>query len=215
MRIEVLNKTSDFNTYRAARVKGLFNASNGSEFALTADIPIDGMEWQIGLVTGQSGSGKTSIGKQILGGNKIVDLYAGWPKGLPIVEAIGPDKDFNEVTGALASVGLGDVPAWLRPFSALSNGQQFRAGLARALISGDGDIVIDEFTSVVDRQIAMVGAIDRIGAGRIVKKPQDNRFSTWEPCTDVKDIYRPDLLMIEAGNNSQKTALKYNPVKIP
>ncbi|MBO4233918.1 methionyl-tRNA formyltransferase [Riemerella anatipestifer] len=31
----------------------------------------------------------------------------------------------------------------------------------------------------------------------IIRKPQDKRFSTFEPSTDVKDIYRPDLLMIE------------------
>ncbi|MRM95020.1 methionyl-tRNA formyltransferase [Riemerella anatipestifer] len=31
----------------------------------------------------------------------------------------------------------------------------------------------------------------------IIRKPQDKRFSTFEPSTDVKDIYKPDLLMIE------------------
>ena len=35
------------------------------------------------------------------------------------------------VTGMLSAVGLGDVPAWLRPFNVLSNGEKFRAGLAR------------------------------------------------------------------------------------
>jgi methionyl-tRNA formyltransferase len=36
-----------------------------------------------------------------------------------------------------------------------------------------------------------------INAGIIKKEPQDDRFSTWEPSTDVKDIYRPDALMLE------------------
>jgi hypothetical protein len=62
------------------------------------------------------------------------------------------------VTGALAAVGLGDVPAWLRPFHVLSNGEQFRAGLARLVVDAPERAVIDEFTSVVDRQIAKVGA---------------------------------------------------------
>jgi ABC-type ATPase with predicted acetyltransferase domain len=204
MRVEVLNKTSDFNTYRAARVKSLFNASDGSQFALSADIPIDGMEWQIGLIVGQSGSGKTSIGKQILGGNKIVDLYANWPKDLPIVEAIGPDADFDEVTGALAGVGLGDVPAWLRPFSALSNGQQFRAGLARVLVSGEGNIVIDEFTSVVDRQIAMIGALAfakswRRGGGR--------RCVLISCHYDIIEWLQPDWVFDTNGTFKKKTTL--------
>ena len=75
------------------------------------------------------------------------------------MDCIDGDGEFNDVTGALANVGLGDVPAWLRPFHALSNGQQFRAGLARAICQDSGDIVIDEFTSVVDRQIAKIGAM--------------------------------------------------------
>ena len=39
-------------------------------------------------------------------------------------------------------------------------------------------------------------ALDDIAQGIIKKTPQDARFSTFEPCTDVKDVYRPDLLML-------------------
>ena len=55
-------------------------------------------------------------------------------------------------------MGLGDVPAWLRPFKVLSNGEQFRAGLARLICEAPDKAIIDEFTSVVDRQIAKIGA---------------------------------------------------------
>lgn len=120
---------------------------------------MEGMEWQIGLIVGPSGSGKTSIGKSLFGGGKIVDLYDGWDDDLPIVEAISPSGDFNSVTGALANVGLGDVPSWLRPFKALSNGQQFRAGLARLITDAPDEVIVDEFTSVIDRQIAKIGAM--------------------------------------------------------
>lgn len=40
-------------------------------------------------------------------------------------------------------------------------------------------------------------AIDDISIGTIIKKPQDSSLSTFEPSMDVKDIYKPDLLMIE------------------
>lgn len=159
MIVQVRNKTQDFNGYRSARVKSLFNAERGSEFSLDADIPIEGIDWKIGLIVGPSGSGKTSIGRELFGGGEITDLYAGWPTDMPIVEAISPGGDFNQVTGALASVGLGDVPSWLRPFHALSNGQQFRAGLARVITEAPEEAIIDEFTSVVDRQIAKIGAM--------------------------------------------------------
>jgi methionyl-tRNA formyltransferase len=41
-------------------------------------------------------------------------------------------------------------------------------------------------------------AVSDIIAGRADRTPQDGRYSTWEPSTDVKDIYRPDLLLLEA-----------------
>ena len=36
-----------------------------------------------------------------------------------------------------------------------------------------------------------------ISSGKIVKIPQKKEFSTFEPSTDVKDVFKPDLLMIE------------------
>jgi ABC-type ATPase with predicted acetyltransferase domain len=159
MKIQVHNQCPDYNGYRSARVKSLFNAERGDSFTLSADIDIEDMDWQIGLIVGPSGSGKTSIGRELFGGGKIVDLYADWPTDKPIVEAISPEGDFNSVTAALANVGLGDVPSWLRPFHALSNGQQFRAGLARLITDAPDEIIVDEFTSVIDRQIAKIGAM--------------------------------------------------------
>jgi methionyl-tRNA formyltransferase len=40
-------------------------------------------------------------------------------------------------------------------------------------------------------------AISDICAGKIIRIPQDPRFSTFEPSTDVSDIYKPDRLMLE------------------
>ncbi|WP_264520410.1 hypothetical protein [Flavobacterium sp. N1994] len=140
-------------------MKSLFNAEDGSSFNKEFDIDIDSLEWGIGLIIGASGSGKSSVGRQFFQENKIVDLYEGWDFGKPIVDCILPEGDFNTVTGALAAVGLGDVPSWLRPLNALSNGQQFRAGLARLITEAPDEVVVDEFTSVVDRQIAKIGAM--------------------------------------------------------
>ena len=113
MRIEVQHHCSDFNSYRAARVKSLFNAEKGCDWEKTVELPIENRVWQIGLIVGPSGSGKTSIGSKIFK-EPIYDLYSGWDKNKPIVDCIAPDGDFNTVTGMLSAVGLGDVPAWLR-----------------------------------------------------------------------------------------------------
>ena len=157
MRIRVDNRCDDFDSYRAARVKSLFNAESGANFSLDAELPIEGSDWSIGVVVGPSGSGKTSMGRQVFGTEAIYE--PDWPADRPIVDAIAADGDFNAVTAALATVGLGDVPAWLRPYSVLSNGEKFRATLARLVAEAPQQAVVDEFTSVVDRQIARIGAL--------------------------------------------------------
>lgn len=50
----------------------------------------------------------------------------------------------------------------------------------------------------------MSGVISEVMAGVVKRAPQDGRFSTWEPSTDVKDIYRPDALMIGQGAEKHK-----------
>jgi methionyl-tRNA formyltransferase len=45
-------------------------------------------------------------------------------------------------------------------------------------------------------------AICDIKNGKIIKKKQDDKYSTWEPATDVNDIYRPDSLMLEYNNKT-------------
>lgn len=155
MKISVKHIPPAANSYRACRVQSLFNAEDNS-FEIGADLPIEGKPWKIGVIVGPSGSGKTTIGQRIFGHKAFIE-NAGWGKN-PIIDEIAPEGDFNNVTGALAAVGLGTVPAWLRPYNLLSNGEQFRATLAKILVEAPEIAVLDEFTSVVDRQIAKIAA---------------------------------------------------------
>jgi len=77
MKIEIRNRCSDFDSYRAARVKSLFNAESGCNFNLDAELPIDDGDWRVGLVVGPSGSGKTSIGRAVWGAMR--SATAAWP----------------------------------------------------------------------------------------------------------------------------------------
>jgi ABC-type ATPase with predicted acetyltransferase domain len=189
MKIEVRHSCKNYDSFRAEKVKALFNAETGYEWNHTAELPIEGDDWSIGVIVGPSGSGKSSLGKQVWGADAVYNLAAGWDRDKPIVDCIAPDGDFKAVTGAMASVGLGDVPAWLRPFAVLSNGEQFRAGLARLVVEAPVKVVVDEFTSVVDRQIAKVGAAAFAKAWRRNKGKQVILLSCHY---DVLDWLQPD-----------------------
>ena len=191
-KIEVHNRCSDYDSYRAARVKSLFNAESGCNFDLEAELPADDPSWRIGVIVGPSGSGKSSTGRQFWPDVPIADLSAGWPSDRPIVDAIAPEGDFNAVTAALSAVGLGDVPAWLRPFPVLSVGEKFRAGVARVIADPPQRIVIDEFTSALDRQIARFGALAFAKSWRRLKGGQQCLILTCH--RDILDWIQPDWI---------------------
>jgi len=111
---------------------------------------INNFDWNIGIILGSSGSGKTTILKQL---GKIRSVSFDHKK--PLIS----NFDFlepKEATLVLTSMGLSSVPTWLRPFNILSNGEQYRASLAYLVASAKNDeiILIDEYTSVVDRDVA-------------------------------------------------------------
>lgn len=156
-KIVVERNCEDFCSYRAERVKSLFNAESGANFKIEAEMDLSG-EWQLGVIVGPSGSGKTTLGREVL---PEADIYEpnNWDSTKPIIDCIDENGDFNSVTAALSSVGLGSVPSWLRPYSVLSNGEKFRADLAKIICEKPSHVVIDEFTSVIDRQVAKFGSL--------------------------------------------------------
>lgn len=202
MRVSINHRCSDFNSYRSARVKSLFNVESGCNFSLDVDLPFDDEDWQVGVVVGPSGSGKTSIG-QLIG-----DLYApAWPKNAPIVDAILPKGSFDKAVGALSAVGLGSVPTWLRPFHVLSNGEQFRATLARLVCEAPDLAVVDEFSSVVDRQIAKIGA----GAFSKSWKRTGKKVVLLSCHYDILDWVQPDWVFDTASGEFTRGWLRPRP----
>jgi len=202
MRVEIRHSCAEADSYRANRVKSLFNAESGANFALDADLDIDDAGWRIGVVVGPSGSGKSSLGA------RLGPLYnPRWPKDAPIIDAIAPEGDFGSVTGALSAVGLGSVPAWLRPYSVLSNGERFRATLARLVCDAPKLAVVDEFSSVVDRQIA------RIGAGAFAKawRRTGGQAVLLSCHYDILDWLQPDWVFDTGTGQFQRGLLRRRP----
>lgn len=100
--------------------------------------------WSLGLIVGPSGSGKT----QLLKDNYGITEFPIWNPNKAIVSHF---TDHNIATDCFSAVGLNSVPSWCKPFHVLSNGEQFRANMARML---SNNATFDEFTSVVDRTVA-------------------------------------------------------------
>ena len=201
MKVSIRHSGKNFKSFRAEKIKSLFNAESGHTWELDADLPIEGDNWQIGLIVGPSGSGKTSLGSRLWPGVDIHNLSDGWKNDRPIVDCILPEGKLNNVTGALSAVGLGDVPSWLRPFNALSNGEQYRAGLARLICAPPEKAIVDEFTSVVDRQIAKIGAAAFAKSWRRSKGKQVVLLSCHY---DVIDWLQPDWVFDTATGQVKK-----------
>lgn len=103
--------------------------------------------WHVGVIVGASGTGKSQLLKEF-GGETQVE----WAPDRSIVSHF---DSVDEAIDRLYAVGLNSVPVWRLPYRVLSNGQQFRADLARRL---EPDSVVDEFTSVVDRNVAIAAS---------------------------------------------------------
>lgn len=121
------------------------------------DIPIENEKWGIGLIVGPSGSGKTTLGKRIFGEENYHYGYD-W-KGKHVVDDFPAGFSIEDITRALSHVGFSSPPAWIKPYHVLSNGQKFRADIARTLLDPEKKLIVyDEFTSVVDRKVAQMGS---------------------------------------------------------
>ena len=120
-------------------------------FKVAADVT---EPYSIGLVVGASGSGKTTLVKSIYGKDcfkTLLDL------SLPVIDQFPKQYSYDECATMLAGVGLTAVLCWIRPAFTLSNGQRARAEIALQMARPAGTpIVIDEWTSVVDRTVAKV-----------------------------------------------------------
>lgn len=107
-------------------------------------------DWNIGVIYGSSGSGKTTILKRMGELSKSDFDY-----GKPLISNFDWLEP-KDATLLLTSMGLSSVPTWLRPFHLLSNGEQYRAELAYKVGKAKDNevILVDEYTSVVDRDVA-------------------------------------------------------------
>ena len=138
-------------------------------------------DYGIGVIVGASGTGKSTLLKEFGVSKPLV-----WDSKLAIASHFNSPEDAVE---RLSAAGLMSVPEWVKPFQVLSNGQQFRAGLARSLYTG---AVLDEFTSVVDRNVAKAAST---AMARYVRRNDIKQITIATCHRDVLEFLEPDWVI--------------------
>ena len=126
-----------------------FTWDGSTEFApwaLPDEMPTD---FGLGVIVGASGSGKSTLLREM----GPVTAPPEWSEGRSIASHFESAED---ATSRMIAVGLSSVPVWCKPYHVLSNGEKFRADLARMVSDGAH---IDEFSSVVDRSVAKAASL--------------------------------------------------------
>jgi ABC-type ATPase involved in cell division len=153
----------------------------------------------ITLLTGPSGSGKSSILQAVAErAGPVVRVGADkFPTGRAIVDAISPLAPLATALEILTACGLGEPRLWVRRYDDLSEGERFRAGLARAIGSSlggtvGGPILCDEFATTLHRRMAKAIAynlrklVSRHGLTLVVATSQEDIIEDLQPDQTVK-----------------------------
>jgi ABC-type lipoprotein export system ATPase subunit/GNAT superfamily N-acetyltransferase len=156
--------------------------SEGTEqffpYLMPKDLP---KSFGIGVIVGASGTGKSTLLKTFGEPEKFI-----WEKNKSIASHFETPQKANE---KFAAAGLMSVPDWIKPFQVLSNGQKFRAELARSL---KNNAVIDEYTSVIDRNVAKAASTSM---SRYVRKNKLNGIVIATVHRDILEFLEPDWVI--------------------
>lgn len=192
----IVNKRFTSSVERTDRVleiaEGFGLGLDDKEFVVFDNQAIEVEQGDICYVTGQSGSGKSTVLRELKAqmtaeGLKIADIDAVELLDKPLIDQIG--RSTQEALGLLSIAGLNDAYLFIRKPSELSDGQRYRFRLAKLIESGAGVWVADEFLAVVDRITAKVIAFN-------LQKVARQRGATLIVATthlDLRDDLAPNL----------------------
>lgn len=190
MQVDVTVETDVSRSTRARQLEGMFDVPAAPHQRQTwkLDAPFEERDWNVGLIVGPSGAGKSTVLRSMFGDERSLDWDAA-----SVVDCFSSEFKMDEIAAVCQAVGFNTVPAWLRPYGVLSNGERFRVHMARLMLEAEAGkpIVVDEFTSVVDRQVAQIGAY------AVAKHVRRNnlRFVAATCHYDVMDWLQPDWVL--------------------
>lgn len=182
----IVKKSDIEQTFRVARIMSDFDVQSEhatEKFSGTIDLPD---KWNIGLIVGASGTGKSTIAKELFA-DCMINGFDYTAKS--VIDDMPKMCSVDEITKMFYTVGFGSVPSWLKPYGVLSNGEKMRCDLARALLEKD-KVCFDEFTSVVDRNVAQTACI---AINKAIKKT-NKQFIAVTCHHDVAEWLQPDWM---------------------
>lgn len=182
---DIVKRANPADSFRIKSVMGTYDLQQSSvEERFTGEINLP-EDWNVGLIVGRSGSGKTTIAKELFC-DKIVQGYE-W-KHESLLDDFPKDCSVNDICMALTAVGFSSPPSWLKSYHVLSNGEKMRCDIARAMLENKDMFVFDEFTSVVDRNVAQISSL----AIQKAIRRNDRKFIAVTCHYDVQDWLMPD-----------------------
>jgi predicted ABC-type transport system involved in lysophospholipase L1 biosynthesis ATPase subunit/GNAT superfamily N-acetyltransferase len=202
----IVVETPISNSSRCRQLEGIFDVPRADKCRLEwkAELPFDDMEWNVGLIVGPSGSGKTSIARQLFGAHYESPIEWG---AASVIDDFASELKIDAIANVCQAVGFNTIPAWMRPYHVLSNGEKFRVELARRMIETSGMIVMDEFTSVVDRQVAKIGS----HAVQKYARREGKQFVGVTCHYDVLEWLQPDWVYDVPSARFEKRCLRRRP----
>jgi len=202
--IDLVVETPLSRSGRARQIEAMFDvpASEVCRLSWHGEFDVESRPWTVGLFLGPSGSGKSSLLRHVFGEPLRFDWNAA-----SVIDDFDKALSIDLVSRTCQAVGFNTIPAWLRPFRVLSTGEQFRASLARVLLESNDPILMDEFTSVVDRQVAKIGA----HAVQKFVRANGKRFVAATCHYDVLDWLQPDWIFEPATMTMTWRSLQRRP----
>lgn len=180
---DIIKKSDLKNTYRVKTIKDTYDLQiDQTQERFVGSINLD-KDWKVGLIVGNSGTGKSTIAKEIFG-----DFFVPDYKSKSVIDDFNVDLNLKQIIDTLNSVGFSSIPNYLKPYNVLSNGEKMRVDLARAILSESETIVFDEFTSVVDRNIAQIMSFN---VQKNIRK-SNKKFVAVSCHFDIEEWLQPD-----------------------
>lgn len=209
---DIIKEVQPDNTFRVNSIVNNFDLDiKHIHEHFSGDIAVENVDWNVGLIVGSSGTGKSTIAKECFGDNYIKGFEY---TAKAVIDDMPKNKSIKDIEKVFTSVGFASPPSWLKPYSVLSNGEKMRVDLARSILEERDIVVFDEFTSVVNREVAKTSSF---AISKAVRK-QNKKFVAVACHRDIIEWLEPDWIydtdekrffIVRESSTARTSNLKY------